>query len=162
MLIPPVIQKFSRLLRKSPSSNVYYEWKEGVFTLPLSIWKGLKMNVYVGEGLAVFVFIIFDVISGLCNAVYHGDLSSKKMRQGLMHKFSYVLVLFLSYAMELGQNYTGVRIDFPLITTVVAFICISEILSVFENCCEMNPELRKSKIADLFDLTNKNDEDKMN
>lgn len=113
------------------------------------------MNVYIGEGLAVFLFILLDVVSGIVKAALFGNLSSSKMREGIMHKFSYIVILVLSYMMELGQSYTGVRIDFPLITTVVAFIIISEIMSIFENCCEMNPELKDSRVAQLFDLTNK-------
>lgn len=117
------------------------------------------MNIYVGEGLAVFVFILLDVLSGLVRAIMLSNLSSSKMREGLMHKFAYIIVLVLSYMIELGQPYTGVKIDFPLITTVVAFVVISEIMSIFENCCEMNPELKGSRIAQFFDLTNKDADD---
>lgn len=117
------------------------------------------MNIYVGEGVAVFMFIILDVASGLIKAIILGNLSSGKMREGLMHKFAYIIILVLSYMIELGQPYTGVRIDFPLITTVVAFIIMSEIMSIFENCCEMNPELRESHIAKFFDLTDKENND---
>ena len=117
------------------------------------------MNIYVGEGFAVFMFIILDVVSGLLKSVVLGVLSSSKMREGLMHKFAYIIILVLSYMIELGQSYTGVRIDFPLITTVVAFIVMSECMSIFENCCEMNPELKGSRIAHFFDLTNKENND---
>lgn len=117
------------------------------------------MNIYVGEGFAVFIFILLDVLSGLLKACMLGKLSSSKMREGLMHKFAYIIILVLSYMIELGQPYTGVKIDFPLITTVVAFIIVSEIMSVFENCCEMNPELRESHIAKFFDLTDKENND---
>lgn len=117
------------------------------------------MNIYVGEGFAVFIFILLDVLSGLLKAFMLGMLSSSKMREGLMHKFSYIIILVLSYMIELGQPYTGVKIDFPLITTVVAFIIVSEIMSIFENCCEMNPELKSSRIARFFNLTNKENND---
>ena len=120
------------------------------------------MNVYIGEGLAVFLFILLDVVSGVAKSAMFGNLSSTKMREGLMHKFSYIIVLVLSYMIELGQTYTGVRIDFPLITSVVAFIIISEVMSIFENCCEMNPELKGSRVAKFFDLTNKEDNDNVN
>lgn len=117
------------------------------------------MNIYVGEGLAVFIFILLDVVSGLLKAFMLSNLSSSKMRVGLMHKFAYIIILVLSYMIELGQPYTGVKIDFPLITTVVAFIIVSEIMSIFENCCEMNPELRESHIAQFFDLTDRENND---
>lgn len=117
------------------------------------------MNVYIGEGLAVFLFILLDVVSGVVKSAMLGILSSSKMREGLMHKFSYIVVLVLSYMIELGQSYTGIRIDFPLITSVVAFIIISEVMSIFENCCEMNPELKGSRVAKFFDLTSKESDD---
>ena len=119
------------------------------------------MNIYVGEGLAVFTFILLDMVIGVVKSAVLGSLSSRKMREGLMHKFSYIVILVLSYMIELGQPYTGVRIDFPLITTVVAFIIVSEVMSIFENCCEINPELKGSKVAQLFDLTSKKNNDNM-
>lgn len=120
------------------------------------------MNIYIGEGLAVFFFILLDVVSGVVKSAMFGNLSSSKMREGLMHKFSYIVILVLSYMIELGQSYTGVRIDFPLITSVVAFIVISEVMSIFENCCEMNPELKGSRVAKFFDLTDKENNDNVN
>lgn len=120
------------------------------------------MNIYVGEGLAVFIFILLDVVSGVLKAALFGNLSSSKMREGLMHKFSYIVILVLSYMLELGQFYTGVRIDFPLITSVVAFIIVSETMSIFENCCEMNPDLKASRAAKFFDLTDKENDDTVN
>ena len=44
---------------------------------------------------------------------------------------------------EYGITYINLGFDVPLVETVVAYICVMEIISILENISEMNPKLKK-------------------
>lgn len=39
----------------------------------------------------VFLLVLIDYVTGVVNAIMHGELSSKRMREGLGHKFTYLI-----------------------------------------------------------------------
>lgn len=99
----------------------------------------------------VSIFIILDIISGIAQAVKNKNISSKIMRAGLWHKFSYVLIISLAYLCEYSTIYLDLGLDIPIANTVISFIVITELTSVIENVKRLNEDIAKSKIFDLFD-----------
>lgn len=97
------------------------------------------MWVYVTVG----VFIIFDVLTGLSKGIYLGELNSTKLRQGLFHKLSEIIAVVGSGLLEYGMIYVDLGIDFPILKVVVAYICVTELVSIVENLCILNPSLAK-------------------
>lgn len=106
--------------------------------------------------IAVAVFILLDIVTGVVGAIVRKDFQSSKMREGLGHKAMLVLVVllavlvqgFTSHVAELGFN-------IPLIVPVCVYIVIMEVASVLETVSVTYPELAGSA---LFRLFNRGDE----
>ena len=106
--------------------------------------------------IVVLVFILFDFITGLIKAYANKNLSSTKMREGLLHKVAFVLVLLLGWLCEFATPILGLPEPFGAIYYGVAvYIVLTEICSIIENLGEMNPELTSSGIISLFDVEKK-------
>lgn len=88
-------------------------------------------------------FILADIVTGILQAIYNGDINSTKLRQGLFHKLSEVLAVAFSMGIEYACDYIELGVDVPVFKTVAIYICIMELVSVLENLCEINPALAK-------------------
>lgn len=108
----------------------------------------------------VFLLVLIDYITGVVNAIMHGELSSKKMREGLGHKFAYLAVICVALIVEYGSGYINLGIDLPVFIPVCAGICMTEITSIIENCVKINPELSSSNILNIFNINNKENNSK--
>lgn len=108
----------------------------------------------------VFLLVLIDYITGVVNAIVHGELSSKKMRQGLGHKFAYLAIICVALIVEYGSDYINLGIGLPVFIPVCAGICLTEITSIIENCVKINPELSKSNILNIFKIDKKENNDK--
>lgn len=86
-------------------------------------------------------FIIADVITGLLQALYHGELNSTKLRQGLFHKLSEVLAVIFSVGIEYACEYINLGVDLPVLSVVSVYISLMETISILENLCKVNPQL---------------------
>ena len=103
----------------------------------------------------VFLLVLIDYIAGVVNAIMHGELSSKRMREGLGHKFTYLAVICVALIVEYGSDYINLGIELPVFTPVCAGICLTEITSIIENCVKINPELSNSNILNIFSINEK-------
>lgn len=108
----------------------------------------------------VFLLVLIDYVTGVVNAIMHGELSSEKMRQGLGHKFAYLVIICVALIVEYGSDYINLGIDLPVFTPVCAGICLTEITSIVENCVKINPELSSSNILNIFNINEKENNDK--
>lgn len=103
----------------------------------------------------VFMLVVIDYVTGVVNAIMHGELSSERMRQGLGHKFAYLAVICVALIVEYGSDYINLGIELPVFIPVCAGICLIEITSIMENCAKINPELSKSNILNIFKIDKK-------
>ena len=103
----------------------------------------------------VFLLVLVDYATGVVNAIMHSELSSKKMRQGLGHKFAYLAIICVALIVEYGSAYIDLGIKLPVLVPVCAGVCLIEITSIMENCVKINPELKDSNILDIFDIDRK-------
>ena len=76
------------------------------------------------------------------------------MREGLWHKAGFVGLILVSiaaeYALALLPTPDGVSIpDAPLVLLACAYIVLTEIVSVFENICNLNPAIANSPLGKL-------------
>lgn len=105
----------------------------------------------------VSLLALIDYITGVVNAIMHGELSSERMRQGLGHKFAYLAVIGVALIVEYGSGYINLGIELPVFIPVCVSICLIEITSIMENCVKINPELKDSNILDIFNIDGKAD-----
>lgn len=110
----------------------------------------------------VFLLILIDYISGVVNAIMHGELSSKKMRQGLGHKSAYLAIICVALIVEYGSDYINLGIGLPVFIPVCVGICLIEITSIMENCVKINPDLKDSNILNIFNIDRKENDGKEN
>ena len=104
------------------------------------------------------VLMTVDYATGLVKAILSKTMSSSKMREGLAHKFAYVVVLFIAWFVEFENGKIDLGFTVPLFVPVVVAISLIEITSILENCVEINPELADSKILKIFEHNNNKEE----
>lgn len=108
----------------------------------------------------VFLLVVIDYVTGVVNAIMHGELSSERMRQGLGHKFAYLTVICVALIVEYGSDYINLGIELPVFIPVCASICLIEITSIMENCVKISPELSSSNILNFFNANKKENSEK--
>lgn len=121
------------------------------------------MDILGSDGIAaVFClgFIAGDYLSGLIKAVKNKELCSTKMRLGLWHKAGFIGAMALGYGCQLAVNYELLPTSFSAVFGgVCVYVIATEAISIFENLCELSPELRDSPLAALLKVKeNKNDD----
>lgn len=104
----------------------------------------------------VFLLTLIDYVTGVVNAIMHSELSSEKMRRGLGHKFTYLVIICVALIVEYGSDYINLGIELPVFIPVCTGVCLIEITSIMENCAKINPELSNSNILNIFNI-NKNE-----
>ena len=86
-------------------------------------------------------FILFDVLTGIIAAAYKGEMNSTKLREGLYHKASEVIAVVGAALLEYAMQYYELGFEVPMLKAVAVYICATELISVLENLCEVNPTL---------------------
>ena len=94
-------------------------------------------------------------------AIYNKKLDSTILRKGLFHKLAELLALIACGGIDYGVNFVNLPFDLPILPSVAIYICIMEIISCFENLCEVNPALNNFFAPYLQKLKNET-EDKEN
>lgn len=97
-------------------------------------------------------FIALDVVSGFVQAVANKCVDSAAMRTGLWHKCGFLGAMLLAALVEYSSAIVDLGIGVPIFAPVCAFICFTELVSIFENLCKLSPELANSKVADLLNI----------
>ena len=104
----------------------------------------------------VGIMIVMDFLTGFAKAVKAHDVSSEKMRDGLWHKISFVMIVALGEILEHGQRVLDMGFAVPIIIPTCVYIVLTEMASVIENLSEINPELHDSPILSLFRSSKEN------
>lgn len=101
--------------------------------------------------LITLLFIVCDIASGIVKAVYQHNVSSEAMRNGVVHKSAYIIIIALAYLIDWGSLHMGLGFSGVILPSVCAYICLTEVTSIWENCCKINPDLPLSKLFAIFD-----------
>lgn len=120
-------------------------------------------NDWLTAFIVTMILIVIDFISGVSAAAKNGELSSNEMRNGMWHKFAYVLVIGASATMEYATKHLDMGMSMPIFIPVCIAICLIEITSTIENCIKLNPEIKNERIISIFskfDDANKDDDDR--
>lgn len=102
------------------------------------------------------VMMVADVVVGFIVAVINEELSSIKMRKGLLHKVLMLVLIFVCLAIEIGVSHTiALPYDVPTCEVVCGCVVVMELMSVLENIAKGYPELKDSALFKLFNLGDK-------
>lgn len=100
--------------------------------------------------LITLLLILFDFLSGILKAAKAENISSTVMREGLYHKGAYVGIVALAYVAQWGCAHMDLGYTVPLVPAACVYISLTEITSILENLCELNPELKNNPVFKIF------------
>lgn len=108
----------------------------------------VRDNLPVQAGMfAVLLLVLLDVVFGVLNAIEHENLSSKKMREGVIHKMSEFGIVAVGIIVD-GLFFAGLDLGFngPILAFFLLCIIVMELASIMELLADMNPNLANSPI----------------
>lgn len=101
--------------------------------------------------VACLVMMAFDIVVGFMAAWKNHEVQSTKMREGLFHKATLVILMVMAWMIELFvMHVPELGISVPLVIPVCVIIFTMELVSITENMAKINPELLDSKLLGLF------------
>lgn len=100
--------------------------------------------------IAVLFFISVDYITGVIKACMQGNLSSKRMREGLGHKFAYLTLTLTAWFIDTLNMHIPLGFPINVFICTVSGICLIELTSIIENITAINPELKNAPFMNIF------------
>ena len=100
--------------------------------------------------IAVMFFIVTDYVTGVAKAIMQDNLSSKKMREGLGHKFAYIILVLVAWFIDEINLHVDLGLPVSVFVCTVGGICLIELTSILENVTEINPELKNAPFMQIF------------
>jgi len=105
-----------------------------------------------------------DYITGIIKAYCKNDICSSKMRKGGLNKLGEIVVMSTACGLDIGLQFLGKYYNASELSDIAGavtasmvfvYITLMEIISIFENYAEINPEakwvlkiIKKLKISD--------------
>lgn len=99
---------------------------------------------------AVVFFIIVDYVTGITKAIMQDNLSSKKMREGLGHKFAHFILVLVAWFIDEIDLHVDLGLPVSVFVCTVGGICLIELTSILENITVINPELAGAPFMQIF------------
>lgn len=108
----------------------------------------IDWHVYV----LIFALVVIDYVLGVIGAVINKTFSSSVMRQGLVHKFTYLVAIAIAEIIVLLSGYLDLGFDFvdAIVGLVCVWISLTEIGSILENIVKINPKLGEDGFLQIF------------
>lgn len=100
--------------------------------------------------IAVTFFIVTDYMTGVAKAIMQDNLSSKKMREGLGHKFAYFILILVAWFIDEINLHVDLGLPVSVFVCTVGGICLIELTSILENITAINPELADAPFMQIF------------
>lgn len=100
--------------------------------------------------IAVTFFIVTDYITGVAKAIMQDNLSSRKMREGLGHKFAYFILILVAWFIDAVNLHVDLGLPVSVFVCTVSGICLIELTSILENITVINPELADAPFMRIF------------
>lgn len=104
--------------------------------------------------IAILFFISTDYATGIIKAITQGDLSSKRMREGLGHKLAYLILTLVAWFIDTLNAHLSLGFPIDTFTCTVTGICLIELTSIIENITAINPELENAAFMNIFAQNN--------
>lgn len=108
----------------------------------------------------LLALVVIDYITGAIGHTLREGFNSSKMREGLLHKATYGIVLVVCVILEqIAQWY-----DLPLVymgllySLAYVWIALTELGSILENLVLINPDLSDNSFMHIFDRRDEADQ----
>ena len=97
------------------------------------------------------VLMVMDIVSGLVKAFANRQYDSSKMRVGLVHKFTELVIIALSFVLEVAcEHIAGLPFSGVTVVLTCTYVILMEVGSIMENLISAYPELADTPLAKLF------------
>ena len=97
----------------------------------------------IRSGFIVLIFIAFDILFGLLQALTNQKFESMIMRKGLFHKLGEILCYLFGVVSNQALPMIGIIVPFSLSDAITIYIVIMEIGSILENLAKISPVMAK-------------------
>lgn len=104
--------------------------------------------------IAILFFTTTDYITGIIKAITQSNLSSKKMREGLGHKLTYLILTLMAWFIDTLNIHISLGFPLNVFDCTVTGICLIELTSIIENITAINPELKNAAFMNIFTQNN--------
>lgn len=108
------------------------------------------MNIKAILVLITCLFIVLDIMTGIAKALKLKKFSSTVLREGAFHKVAFIVFIVLGFLCDFGQRYINLGFAVPVTKAICTYIIITEISSIIENACKLNPKIVPSNIKSFF------------
>ena len=110
-------------------------------------------------GIAL-LFHLIDFITGFISALKSRTVSSSKMRDGMFKKVGFIFCYIIAVIIDVYGNYVGFSLPLKVLPVIVGYVIMTELVSILENISKINPDLKISKLREIFQVKeNKNDDE---
>lgn len=103
---------------------------------------------------AALVFNGLDLVSGIIGAIRNKDLESGKLRDGLFKKAGFILCYFAAWLVDTQGGVIGFTLGVKILPIIVLYACTTELVSIIENICVINPDFVPEKLKEMFHIKN--------
>ena len=100
--------------------------------------------------IAVMFFVAIDYVTGVTKAIMRDNLSSRKMREGLGHKFAYLALVLVAWFIDEVNQHIDLGLPMSVFVCTAGGVCLIELTSILENITEINPELKNAPFMQIF------------
>ena len=97
----------------------------------------------IRSGFIVLIFISFDILFGLLQALTNQSFKSSVMRQGLFHKLGEILCYLFGVVCDATLPLVDIMVPFSLAGAITIYIVVMEIGSILENLSKVSPVMAK-------------------
>lgn len=104
----------------------------------------------------VIIALIFngiDVITGIISAIKNKEIKSSKLRDGLFKKVGFLFCYFMAWLVDTYGKYIGFQFGVSILPIIILYVCTTELVSIIENICKINPDLVPDKLMNLFHIS---------
>ena len=105
------------------------------------------------------IFNALDLITGIITAVKNKDIQSAKLRDGLFKKVGFMLCYFVAWLVDTQGSKIGFQFGVSILPVIILYVCTTELVSILENICKINPDILPEKLMALFHITDIKKED---
>lgn len=103
--------------------------------------------------IVALIFNLFDLLTGILSGIKNKEIKSSKLRDGLFKKVGFICCYFLAWLLDTQGKNIGFEIGVSILPIIITYVCLTEVVSIIENICKINPDLATSKLTELFHIS---------
>lgn len=102
--------------------------------------------------IIAMVFNALDLTTGTITAIKNKDIQSSKLRDGLFKKVGFIFCYFVAWLVDNEGALIGFQIGVSILPIIILYVCTTELVSILENICKINPDILPEKLMQLFHI----------